>query len=64
MHVTRRKDDKKQAVPMLEELMTLINLPIKHIISEANYDTEDILIHILDETKPEPIIPWNPRCLI
>ena len=56
------EDEKKQAVPLLEELTTFFNnLSIKYVIGDANYDTEDILSHILDEMKAKPIIPRNPR---
>lgn len=55
------EDEKKHAVPLLEELTTFFNLSIKYVIGDANYDTEDILSHILDEMKAKPIIPKNPR---
>jgi hypothetical protein len=55
------EDEKRQAVPLLKELTTLFSLSIKYVIGDANYDTEDILSHILDEMKATPIIPRNPR---
>jgi len=55
------EDEKKQAVPLLEELTTFFTLPIKYVIGDANYDTEEILSHIADKMKSTPIIPRNPR---
>jgi hypothetical protein len=55
------EDEKKQAVPLLEELTTYFNLPIEYVIADANYDTETILSHIFNEMKATPIIPRNPR---
>ncbi len=55
------KDEKKQAVPLLMELMNCFSLPVKYVIGDANYDTEEILSHILNEMKATPIIPRNPR---
>lgn len=55
------KDEKKQAVPLLEASMTFFSLPVKYVIGDANYDTEEILSHILNEMNATPIIPRNPR---
>lgn len=55
------EDEKKQAVVLLEELRTFFSLPVKYVIGDANYDTEEILSHILNEMKATPIIPRNPR---
>jgi len=46
---------------LLKELTAYFDLPIEYVIGDANYDTEDILSHILDEMKATPIIPRNPR---
>ena len=55
------EDERKQAASLLEELTTYFDLPIKYVIGDANYDSEDFLSHILDEMKATPIIPRNPR---
>lgn len=55
------EDEKKLATPLLKELMIFFTLPVKYVIGHANYDTEEILFHILDEMKAIPIIPRNLR---
>ncbi len=55
------KDEKKLAIPMLKELMTFFSLPVKYVMGDANYDTEEILSYIFDQVKATPIIPKNPR---
>lgn len=55
------KDEKKLAIPMLKELMNFFSLPVKYVMGDANYDTEEILSYIFDQLKAIPIIPKNPR---
>jgi len=55
------KDEKKQAVPLLKELMSCFNLPIDNVIADANYDTEEILSHIYHKMKAAPVVPRNLR---
>lgn len=54
-------DEKKVAVPLLEEMMSQLQFPVSHVVGDANYDTEDILKHIVSEMKSQPVIPLNPR---
>jgi hypothetical protein len=56
------KDEKKVAVPLLQQLSSHFNLPVEHVVGDANYDTEEILTQIFDDMKASPIIPPNPRC--
>jgi hypothetical protein len=54
-------DEKKVAVPLLEEMASQFQFPVSHVVGDANYDTEDILKHIVSEMKARPVIPLNPR---
>lgn len=55
------QDEKKQALPLLQELRELFQLPVEVVAADANYDTEEILSYILYEMKALPVIPKNPR---
>jgi hypothetical protein len=54
-------DEKKVAVPLLEEMTPKLQLPVTYVVGDANYDTADILLHIVHEMKARPVIPLNPR---
>lgn len=54
-------DEQKVAVPLLSEMTSQLQLPVKYVVGDANYDTEDILKHIFYQMKARPIIPHNPR---
>jgi len=54
-------DEKKQALPLLRELMSLFQLSCEAVVADANYDVENILSYIFYEMKAMPIIPKNPR---
>jgi transposase len=53
-------DEKKVAIPLLQAIEPLA-FPVEYVVGDANYDTEDILSHIVREMKARPIIPLNPR---
>lgn len=54
-------DEKKVAVPLLEEMTSQLQFPVAYVVGDANYDTEDILSHIVHEMKAQPVISLNPR---
>jgi len=54
-------DEKKVAIPLLEEMASQLQFPVSHVVGDANYDTEVILKHIVSEMKARPVIPLNPR---
>ncbi|MFQ5822399.1 MAG: transposase [Candidatus Heimdallarchaeota archaeon] len=54
-------DEKKVAIPLLKEMMSWLQFPVSYVVGDANYDTEDILSHIVHEMKARPVIPLNPR---
>jgi len=54
------KSEKKVAVPLLKQLRHDHSLAIKTVIGDANYDTETILDHIINNMKAEAVIPRNP----
>ncbi len=54
-------DEKKVAVPLLQDMMCQLQFPVSHVLGDANYDTEHILKHIVSEMKAQPVIPLNPR---
>jgi len=55
------QDEKKQGLPLLQELRAFFHLPVAAVAADANYDTEEILSYILYEMKALPVIPKNPR---
>lgn len=55
------QDEKKQGLPLLQELRASFQLSVEAVVADANYDTEEILSYILSEMKALPVIPKNPR---
>jgi transposase len=55
------QDEKKQALPLLQELRAFFQLPVEAVAADANYDTEEILSFIFYDMKALPVIPKNPR---
>jgi len=55
------QDEKKQGLPLLQELRAFFHLPVAAVAADADYDTEEILSYILYEMKALPVIPKNPR---
>ncbi len=49
-----------RAIPMLQTVKEL-NLPIRFVAGDAEYDTEAILCYIVQELKAQPIVARNPR---
>ena len=56
-------DEKKQAVPLLQEARVSLAISPECVIGDANYDTEEILSYIFFDMKAEPIIPRNLRTI-
>lgn len=55
------KQENKQAITLLKELISCLKIPVVNVIADANYDTEEVLSHIYHQMKAAPIIPRNPR---
>ncbi len=55
------KSETSQAIPMLKGLCHEFQLPVKHVLGDANYDSESTLKFIFEDMKAKAFIPMNPR---
>jgi len=46
---------------LLQELISLLQLPYEAVEADANYDIEEALPYIFSEMKAKPVTPKNPR---
>jgi hypothetical protein len=49
-------------IPLFDEAKKSFHLPTKEVLADAGYDTEQLLLYIVNELKALPRVARNPRC--